>query len=336
MSYFGDLNRNTVWEYLKNITSEIGNYRTYETDITLPGGSPMVALDDMNRPHLLIPLEEQENRDDRTSKGVHLVSRPVKYNGESYNVLDLVCRDGEFADVFSDLVVSLLKRFDNKAEELNYFDICSTELERWRDLFRKSHSAKLGEDALAGLFGELYYLKKILQYREASLSCWMGPEGNRHDFHGEDVTLEVKTTRSRDGSIKINGLTQLEPSAERSLYLGLLHLEKTSGQGKSVPELIDELREFPIDLAKFNGLLSKLGFHAGQQDKHEETKFSIKNEHIFMVSDTFPKLTSESFLNGTKPEGVSNISYEITPTEHLEYEIDSDTRGKIFSSLASV
>src|SRR5262249_11355959 len=114
-----------------------------------------------------------------------------------------------------------------------------------------------------GLTGELWMLNRLLSSMgPEAVDAWTGPQREPHDFRVRDVEFEVKSTRSVERVHLINGLTQLVPSLDRSLWLVSLQFEPAGlHAGQSLPEMLTEIRAaLTVNaraLQKFNDLLSR-------------------------------------------------------------------------------
>jgi len=64
------------------------------------------------------------------------------------------------------------------------------------------------ETVHVGLFGELLVLKTLMIpcFGPSAVNQWSGPESERHDFVGDRLRLEVKTTRKSQDEHEISRL----------------------------------------------------------------------------------------------------------------------------------
>jgi len=107
-------------------------------------------------------------------------------------------------------------------------------------LFATGTSA-LGPSRLAGLFGELVVLERLLERRGDAANLWTGPSGHRHDFTGVTRSVEVKTSTATEGRrVRIHGLDQLEAPSGAGLDLVWVRVEQNAS-GRSVPALVEDL-----------------------------------------------------------------------------------------------
>jgi Putative PD-(D/E)XK family member, (DUF4420) len=171
----------------------------------------------------------------------------------------------------------------------------------------------LSPNVQIGLFGELWVLSNVLFPTVGSQVChkWSGPNGERHDFVGEGVHIEVKTTTRSEPKHEISRLDQLRaPTGKRLLLVSVL-LERSLGGEATLADLVDEVRGklgndgHAIDV--FDLQLSKLGWHDGLRQTGSLLRFTFRDVHVFEVEGSFPRLPDDY----TPPSGVSGIKYSI-------------------------
>lgn len=174
-------------------------------------------------------------------------------------------------------------------------------------------SPDLGTTEQIGLFGELWALSNVLFPTVGSRVChlWSGPERERHDFVGQGVHVEVKTTIRSEPKHEISRLDQLRSPPGKRLLLVSILLERTLGGEETLADRVDEIREKlgadgqAIDL--FETRLAKLGWHDGLRQTGSLLRFTFRDVHVFEVSGSFPRLPDDY----RPPLGVSGIRYTI-------------------------
>ena len=164
-----------------------------------------------------------------------------------------------------------------------------------------------------GLFGELWVLSNVLFPTLGSRVChlWSGPESERHDFVGQGVHVEVKTTTRSEPKHEISRLDQLKaPASKRLLFVSVM-LEKSLGGDETLADRIDEIREkLGSDgraLDVFDSRLAQLGWHEGLRQTGALLRFTFRDVHIFEVTGDFPRLPDDY----EPPLGVTGIKYSI-------------------------
>lgn len=164
-----------------------------------------------------------------------------------------------------------------------------------------------------GLFGELWVLSNVLFPTLGSRVChlWSGPESERHDFVGQNVHVEVKTTTRSEPKHEISRLDQLKaPASKRLLFVSVM-LEKSLGGDETLADRIDEIREkLGSDgraLDAFDSRLAQLGWHEGLRQTGALLRFTFRDVHVFEVAGDFPRLPDDYL----PPLGVTGIKYSI-------------------------
>lgn len=169
-------------------------------------------------------------------------------------------------------------------------------LSRWYALLRET--VVLPEQRQAGLFGELWVLKRLIEVVGASaVGSWTGYAHQSHDFRLQDVELEVKTTSSARRIHTINGIAQLSPSPDCRLYIISLRLVDAGSGGETLPSLISAIRSrlagSDTAMAQFN-----LGLTATQYREIDAVHYFRRRKLadaavLVPVEDGCPRLTRE-------------------------------------------
>lgn len=171
----------------------------------------------------------------------------------------------------------------------------------------------LGTTEQIGLFGELWVLSNVMLPTLGPRVChlWSGPESERHDFVGQGVHVEVKTTTRSEPKHEISRLDQLRPPTNKRLLFVSVMLEKSLGGDETLADRVDEIREklgsdgHALDV--FESRLAQLGWHEGLRQTGALLRFTFRNVHVFEVTGTFPRLPDDY----VPPPGVTSIKYNI-------------------------
>ncbi len=171
----------------------------------------------------------------------------------------------------------------------------------------------LGATEQIGLFGELWVLSNVLFPTLGPRAChlWSGPESERHDFVGQGIHVEVKTTTRSEPKHEISRLDQLKPPINKRLLFVSVMLEKSLGGDETLADRIDEIREKLVSdgraLDVFDSRLAQLGWHEGLRQTGALLRFTFRDVHVFEVAGTFPRLPDDY----VPPLGVTGIKYSI-------------------------
>jgi hypothetical protein len=261
---------------------------------------------------LLVPLAGDAHRSfkpERKSRGVNLLVRSIEQEGGNRWFLDVVCLRSELRWLFSSFIADVLLRFERRPE-VEPASIVKTCYSAWRALFAGA-GPRMTVKQLAGLYGELNILGRLLSLSESATSRWKGPLGEAHDFVGPGLDIEVKTTLSdEDDVVHIHGLEQLNAQDGCELYLAHLRVETPSSDGESLGELVSRL-EATDRSGKLQGLLVAAGYEDAERHAYSEVTFRLLEERWFAVDDSFPRLTSSTFAAGAVPAGLGNFRYTL-------------------------
>lgn len=155
----------------------------------------------------------------------------------------------------------------------------------------------LSEERQAGLFGELIFLERLLLAGVSdAVGTWVGPDRQAHDFRMGEIEFEVKTTSGAKRVHTINGIGQLAPSAGCSLYLLSMQTTDAGTGGRSLPELVDDVRALTPSGEK-KGLETRLDAsgYAERHRAHYGRRRRLRSPMMLIpVGDGVPRLVPEA------------------------------------------
>jgi hypothetical protein len=298
------------WRQLEIVgTPPNKEFRVAEAGLVLPAGAVLYALDASGRYHLLVPVERGIRfLPDRRSAGVHIEPRQLEENGSIRNYVDVVCMRNDSREVFSLLVADMLESVGEHPS--SPLAACKQVLSTWRELLQRAAGETLSREALGGLFGELWQLRRIASQRADAHLGWHGPNGGIHDFLFGTTALEVKTSMRREGRLfEIHGVDQLDPPVDGVLYLAAMKLIEGGQQGETVPELVEALLHLGIDRLELLKQLSMVGYDSRDAGHYSEIRYSVQEERFYQVGKDFPRIVRGSFQGGTLPPRVQQLRY---------------------------
>ena len=266
--------------------------RVTSLPVDTPRGRLAAAVDHVGHRHLLVPIASNQ----AVRRGMHgpalfLRRRPLE-DEERYQVYaDLSCARADLNDLFSLLCADVLETTEKSPD--NPLKVLHRVLDRWKSLFQTT-GLPLGPDQVAGLFGELFVLQRLLRLDSSAHRLWLGPTGHPHDFSGHDAAVEVKASTSALGrQARIHGLEQLQAPPRGELHLVWLRLRRTSEtEGDGFVELVNRTLELCDDESALATLMAGAGLHLADTDLYRELRFAVDEERWYAVDDTFPRLTS--------------------------------------------
>lgn len=260
---------------------------------------------------LLIPLAADQHsafKEDRRSSALLLLKRSVEREGELRWYADLSCPQPQLNQVFTSLIVDVLARIEAAPDQ--GLVAMRRSMAEWRALFA-SRERILGVRELAGLFGELVILQRLLERDPDCLELWRGPLREPHDFSNGRSAVEVKTSLADDGhAFRVHGLEQLQPPSEGSLQLAHLRIAQAIKEGSTVPDLVATCRELSTT-GGFGARVEGAGYNAAHEESYRKISFELLEQSWYEVAEDFPRIVPESFGSGGKPEGITAVAYDV-------------------------
>jgi hypothetical protein len=291
--------------------------RIRDSDVTVAGGTVRHAVDRLGRRHLLIPLaDDQAATEDRHSYGVSLSGRELLDRNRYERYLDVTCEMVELRDLFAVFCDDLLERLS--VESAPPAAVCSSVLERWRELFNPKRGALLGPEALAGLLAELHVLERVAARSPGrAVRTWTGPDKARTDFAGTRAAVEVKATTGRDRvTVVIHGLRQLDQAQLEDVYLHVEQLETVPAGGDSVPEVVSRLLSAGVDRVGLMRGLAAVGYQDSDADAYRRVRFNVLSTRTFRVTAPgFPRLVPAALADPGLAERIFRVTYAIDVTD---------------------
>jgi hypothetical protein len=318
-------------EIWKKIESETEGYRGPEKriyrriELKRENGLRLsLNLPDRTRGILLEINELEKDIEVPNWSGLKCSSLTLKVPQENSTHFSFCVLDQNYNDVFSafcsDLVECLDKCMSNSQRRTELISF----LERWKRFFKIRSLDGLSPTRQQGLFGELWWLKKLIDKdldKLMAVRSWKGCQRNFHDFDLSGAIIEVKTTMSKEPrKVWISNERQLDDSNQIPLYLFVLSLHKFETNGLSLPELVTSIRDLFTDNAQAKSEFEHSLIEAGYLDNHVSNyskKYIIKKEEIFKINEHFPRIISF-------PDGVGDLRYTVTIGACSGYEIALD------------
>lgn len=163
------------------------------------------------------------------------------------------------------------------------------------------------DERVYDVIGELSVLK---YYAEKGCDpVWNGPSQSSYDIETNGFFVEVKSSVNRTRKeVTISSIYQLS-NLEKTLYLVFCTFELTDSHGISINSLVDDLKSMGYNVAAINELLEKKGFGIGKSVRKKQ--FVLHSMYRYVVDDSFPKVIEQSFVGGTLPTGIIDVSYTV-------------------------
>ncbi|MGX1265701.1 hypothetical protein RKD55_003505 [Rossellomorea marisflavi] len=281
----------------------------------------IIGLDSINNQKRLYVDITQENwnieqlRAFPKWRGIHIDQEYFTKIGplKNKNFLVISQEVNESDDIFENVLQNIVDNILTD-EELPLYTILYEVLDRWHNFFKRKWEGVLTEEEEAGLFGELYYINKWLDYYPSDppliINDWKGPLKFRIDFVRNKSGIEIKTLspKIRD-EVKISSEKQLELNPViNELFLYVLKIEANTTTGQTleiiIDEIIDKLNDRAPSLAvKFREILQ---FNNIRKQDYNSNYFFIHEERAYEIREGFPRIETRHL-----PKGVNKISYSI-------------------------
>ncbi|MGW5438949.1 PD-(D/E)XK motif protein [Nocardia asteroides] len=281
-----------------------------ELPVSTAIGSLAVSVDSVGNRHLLVPIGAHQNvRRGLNGPVLLLRKRMLENDGSFHDYADLACLRPDLNDIFTTLCAEILVATEESPE--NPVKILHRTLDRWRALFLNP-GPPLGPQQVAGLFGELVVLERLLERDGGAHRLWTGPSGHRHDFATDAGAVEVKVSTGRDGrEVRIHGLDQLEPPVAGVLGLVWLRLESSVHEGIGVVELVKRVLDLADDESDVLTRLATVGYRAADNDHYAHVRYSIDEQRWYSVDVAFPRLTTVDLAAASVSTNVRDVDYTI-------------------------
>lgn len=247
---------------------------------------------------------------------------------KSKKFLLILLLNKQLKDIFSTLCEDLIFGISEVSTEQTLVEKLLERLAKWQSLFEKVGKQGLSDEAQRGLYGEIYFLRFILNNISDKIYClksWLGPEKSIQDFQYSNWAVEVKTTHGNNHQkIHITSERQLDDSIIEKIFLFHLSLDVREGNGESLNILIDEVSDLLNDNTMASNLFKMKLLESGYYDIHkplyDERGYTIRQENLYRVSGNFPRITENQI-----PIGVGDVRYSIVLSESEEWRINHET-----------
>lgn len=231
-------------------------------------------------------------------------------SGDTKKLLLLTCYDEEYRNEFAYLC-------ENFVRPGEYGELRESLLKKplaWWDRWIGLLGDRKGKKMCYNYIAEMMILLKLVENGENAI--WAACEKGSHDIECEDSSYEVKSTiKKSDLVVSISSQHQL--FAENDLFLVFVRMEKSS-EGVSVNDMEKNLINAGYDKDLLSKQLADFGLVKGSRIRDE--KYKVLEIRKYIVNDKFPKITKDSFVNGTFPQSITKINYSID-LANLPYDL---------------
>jgi Putative PD-(D/E)XK family member, (DUF4420) len=238
-------------------------------------------------------------------------------------------------DIFSIVCEDLITGVASLTESAVILRGILKRLEKWQLLFEKYHNGSLSPEVQQGLYGELSFLRKLIQESTdiaVCLNSWVGTTAYFHDFHWHSWAIEVKTSSPRaQTKLRISSVEQLDDKG--LAFLGLCHyvLDTQTNKGETLNQIVNELSELFYSKSsslgnQFKSKLLEVGYFTVHQPFYETTHYNLINTTYYKIEENFPRLIPSSM-----PLGIEEVKYSINLNQCQPYQINELDLFKMMS-----
>ena len=230
-------------------------------------------------------------------------------------LIQLLDRGDRVRDIFATICGNIANTILSISSERDAVKLVISQMRKWQDLFSKKLKNTLSIQEQQGLYGELSFLQKLIcspMDKVRSIQYWVGPNMAPQDFISELWAVEVKTISvNKFPDVSINGELQLDETTKEKLFLYNLVVEIVPIDGKTLPELVNDIRNSlsheNTALNLFENKLIYYGYYDIDVDAYKERCYQTRKENYFIVQGEFPRIKKDELLLG-----VSDVKYTIT------------------------
>lgn len=265
-----------------------------------------MAMDQAGHLHLLIPVQ----RGPAGTQPSDLNGLKVRHRRlETGEVLDLTAppsHEQVFTPFCRDIVDAVV------VQGRDPWKAVAATIRAWQSAWKPVRQ-EMDKIVQVGLFGELLVLRSLLipVLGPAAVDQWSGPNSERHDFVGEYLHIEVKTTRKSRPEHEISRLDQLRVPAECQLLFVSIQLEQSVGGDETlatqVDSVVDLLRGDAAALDEFMTKMVSMGWSEEMRNSGELLRFFVRGAEVYAVDEDFPRLPDDFH----PPSGVVSVKYTV-------------------------
>lgn len=265
-----------------------------------------MAMDHTGHLHLLIPVDCGPTG----SQPPDLNGLKVRYRRlEVGEVLDLSAPPSH-EQVFTPFCMEIVDAV--VAQRREPWKAVAATIRAWQSAWRPMRQA-MDKTVQIGLFGELLVLRSLMipALGPAAVFQWSGPEFERHDFVGEQLHVEVKTTRKSRSEHEISRLDQLRVPVGCQLLFVSIQLEESVGGNETlvtqVDAIVDKLRGDAAALDVFMTKMANMGWSEEMRSSAEILRFFVRGAEVYAVDEDFPRLPDDF----VPPSGIVSVKYTV-------------------------
>lgn len=244
--------------------------------------------------------------------------------GQSQTEYTIILLEKELIDIFTMFIEDIIEKLNTVSESQQALTLINQRVNYWKKLFSRATGELLSVEKQRGLFGELFFLRLLLQntsnLKEAMCS-WRGAESANQDFARNRNAVEIKTTKANIPSVYISNEQQLDFTAWNHLFLGLISVTETTGNQNSLAGIIEEIKDLVNHdtelIQEFESRLERVGITSDMIENYDDISYFVYNKRFFLIQEGFPVILKENLKN----DAIYNVKYQIDISSCDSFEV---------------
>jgi hypothetical protein len=271
-----------------------------------------------------------------TAEGFRVAPEPITPGPRGRIRLCLMLTDDRYQDVFAVLVDDIVSSIHERTSEDNVIRALLARLHVWQVFMRRHGPNELGPEQQTGLVAELMFLRDWpmrLLTSQSAVEAWTGPDGAPQDFSFANVAVEIKATLAASpAELLISSIEQLDSSASSvPIVLCCTKVTLLPAGGKTLPELVDEIRERlsredPAAHSVFEDRLLAAGYVQAHCDRYAARRYSQPSMEFYRVDGDFPRIERTDLRSGVVSCSYSIRLLDAAPFRIVESELERAVR----------
>ena len=330
------LSPSVAWALLRGQGSHDGEFSipTIRSQVVTVNGPIRFGLGPDQAPRLLVPIHNRMHANRRwKSESLSVSAVRLTGAGQACRFLDILCTERSLELVFAEVAQAIIDRVE-AGEDVDKASFDT--LDAYRTLFSNDRGEIVDPSIIKGLVGELMVLERLSLLHPDAIRLWQGPAGDRHDFRGGSLAVEVKTSSpSSSSKVRISSFEQLLEPSGGELFLVQNIIEPAADGPLSVGTLADVIETRTERREDFRSLLSGLGCFDPSAEQWNRMTYKFEARRVFRVVDGFPRLSPAHLQGRQLPPGVLGITYDVDLTLAQSFEIGVEAINQLDQRLVA-
>lgn len=248
-------------------------------------------------------------------------------------MLVILLTNDDYSEIFSVLCENLVLSISSIKEPKEIIKTVLNQLEKWRTLFDNIGRGGLPPHEQQGLYGELFFLRKLLSVFydiPEVIKTWVGSDKALRDFQYMKSAIEVKTTStSNHQKLHISSERQLDETFLDHLFLYHLSVEISDKNGETLNDIVKKIKsmlhENIFASNMFDAKLMEAGYFIQDSEIYNDRSYRIRKESSYKITNGFPRLKESELKNG-----VGDVTYTIVTDMCTDYLVPE---GEIYNNI---